>query len=446
MPTHHSLSSLFHLAILSMLIFTILSTPQSPIPSLSIAYGSCYLPDRIDPNRDIFNSILSTHSDVFLWLGDFAYLDIFGYDSIKGKKTYSFDTVDNCRGKYSASYHHPSYRALRESGIRILGIWDDHDAGINDAGKDNIWKDTYRQMFLDYMDEDINSPRRTQSGGMYTAVHLDKDKKIKLILLDGRYSRDELTNHTIPEEEKTTLGEEQEKWLEEELKKDDNEITLIAAGYQILPHDKLLVETFYPKSRYHLLKSLVPGKRVVLLSGDIHMAEIVQTKCTIPTIGYPLLEFTSSGLTHAVSTSYSFLHRLLFSFVYKFFVPSVQWAYPGKNFAKIDIYLPTPSTQFLMNITFYSDDATPLHTYTLSDTYFNHTLPSPHPLDPYCLINPVYIPLFNSILYRFHRSTLCALIGYILIIGGIVSVMGWVLYKGIRITIGNRRREKIKRE
>jgi hypothetical protein len=37
---------------------------------------------------------------------------------------------------------------------------------------------------------------------------------------------------------------------------------------------------------------------VLLLSGDIHAAEILKTFCVVPEIGYNLYEFTSSGLSH----------------------------------------------------------------------------------------------------------------------------------------------------
>jgi hypothetical protein len=42
---------------------------------------------------------------------------------------------------------------LRESDIKIYGVWDDHDSGINDSGKHNELKEELRQMWLDLFDE-----------------------------------------------------------------------------------------------------------------------------------------------------------------------------------------------------------------------------------------------------------------------------------------------------
>lgn len=82
------------------------------------------------------------------------------------------------------------YTRLRESPVKIVGTWDDHDSGINNSGKDNPFKNEIRQLFLDYMDEPKDSIRRTQEGGMYTSYYLDDKKLIKLILLDNRYESD----------------------------------------------------------------------------------------------------------------------------------------------------------------------------------------------------------------------------------------------------------------
>lgn len=80
---------------------------------------------------------------------------------------------------------------LRTSSTKIYGVWDDHDSGINDGGKSNPQKEEIRQLFLDALDEPQDSPRRSQSGGMYASYYLDSAKKVKLILLDNRYENDE---------------------------------------------------------------------------------------------------------------------------------------------------------------------------------------------------------------------------------------------------------------
>jgi alkaline phosphatase D len=44
----------------------------------------------------------------------------------------------------------------------VIGIWDDHDFGINDGYKDYTYRVQSQQIFLDFMGEPQDSPRRKQ--------------------------------------------------------------------------------------------------------------------------------------------------------------------------------------------------------------------------------------------------------------------------------------------
>lgn len=44
----------------------------------------------------------------------------------------------------------------------VIGIWDDHDFGINDGYKDYTYRVQSQQIFLDFMNEPEDSPRRKQ--------------------------------------------------------------------------------------------------------------------------------------------------------------------------------------------------------------------------------------------------------------------------------------------
>ena len=39
----------------------------------------------------------------------------------------------------------------------IVGIWDDHDYGLNDGDETNPFKNFQKQLYLDYLDEPDNS-------------------------------------------------------------------------------------------------------------------------------------------------------------------------------------------------------------------------------------------------------------------------------------------------
>ena len=50
----------------------------------------------------------------------------------------------------------------------VVGVWDDHDFGLNDGGSDFARKDRYREMFLDFIQEPMESQRRRdKDNGIY---------------------------------------------------------------------------------------------------------------------------------------------------------------------------------------------------------------------------------------------------------------------------------------
>jgi alkaline phosphatase D len=53
----------------------------------------------------------------------------------------------------------PDYQKLIEDGVQVIGIWDDHDFGNNNGGKEFARKGIYREMFLDFLGE-LGTPRR----------------------------------------------------------------------------------------------------------------------------------------------------------------------------------------------------------------------------------------------------------------------------------------------
>ena len=62
----------------------------------------------------------------------------------------------------------PGYQRLLKQTGAVIGIWDDHDFGTNDGDKHFEHKDQNRELFLDFIDEPIDSERRLQEG---TPIH-----------------------------------------------------------------------------------------------------------------------------------------------------------------------------------------------------------------------------------------------------------------------------------
>jgi len=233
-----------------------------------------------NPKSHIFRSINQQPSDVWAWIGDAVYLPKDAED-----KT-------NIINSYNYVKNNPHYSQTRKQ-TKIIGVWDDHDYGQNDGDKHYVHKERNKHIFLDFLDESKTSPRRTRDG-VYEAYYLGQEKRVKIILLDIRYNRDSRFTSSGD-----MLGETQWQWLENEFKDNSADFTLIASGSQILPDDRFFTETWFDSSRARLLGLIkkVKVSGVILLSGDVHFAEIMRYPCP-ERIGYTnFYEFTSSGLT-----------------------------------------------------------------------------------------------------------------------------------------------------
>jgi alkaline phosphatase D len=193
----------------------------------------------------------------------------------------------------------------------VIGVWDDHDYALNNGGRHLIGRERSQQALLDFLGVPPNDPRR-QRAGVYTSHTVSRGgMTVKLILLDCRYHRDD------PGPSGDVLGEEQWAWLEAELSGSGAQVHLIGSGFQFLP-DQHPYEKWsaFPRARQRLLgvlaRSGAPG--VVLLSGDRHLAEL--SRLDEPALRRPLLELTSSGLTHAYTKAGDEPNRLRLSPLY----------------------------------------------------------------------------------------------------------------------------------
>ena len=240
-----------------------------------IAFGSC---NKHNWPQPLWGQIIQSNPDVWVWLGDVIYADT------KNMKRMS--------RKYQLQKAIPEYQKLIQT-TRIVGVWDDHDYGGNGATKYNPMKKESQKLFLDFLDEPLDSPRRAREGVYASYLFGEPGKQIKLILPDERYFRDRKGENS------DILGETQWQWLEKQLKDSSAQVFFIGSSTQIVGrdhfHDKW---ADYPKSEkrlYGLIRK-IRAKNVFILAGDRHFAEI--SKFQDAPIGYPLYEATSSGMTH----------------------------------------------------------------------------------------------------------------------------------------------------
>jgi alkaline phosphatase D len=246
----------------------------------ALAFGSCNKPSLPQP---LWSWVRAQAPDAWMWLGDIVYADT--------------QNIRRTRNLYRRQAERPEYAALVAQ-TRILGVWDDHDYGKNDAGSEYPKRVESQAALLDFLGEPPDSPRRQRRGTYESYEFGSGDERVKVIMLDGRFHRER------PGQDADTLGDEQWAWFEKELEGPPAALTVIASSYQVLSEEHYHEKWGnFPRARARLFELLrssgTPG--VVLVSGDRHFAEL--SRFDDPGIGYPLHELTSSGLTHAYSNA-----------------------------------------------------------------------------------------------------------------------------------------------
>lgn len=258
--------------------------------NFTIAFGSCN--NQVLVNS-LWDDIESFNPNIWIWGGDVIYSDT--------------EDMKFLEKNFNKQNNNSNYKSFSNK-IEILGTWDDHDYGLNDGGFEYSKKDSAQQLFLNFLDVPINDVRRKREGLYHSKKYELKNGSINVIILDTRYFRSNLTADKKTKKrykpnkfgEGTMLGEKQWIWLENEIINSKTSFTIIVSSIQFLasehgfeswgnmPHEVKKLE--------NILK-LNKNTKAIILSGDRHISEF--SSKNIDGLSYPLLDFTSSGLTHS---------------------------------------------------------------------------------------------------------------------------------------------------
>lgn len=254
-----------------------------------IAFGSC---NRDELPQPLWPVIADNEPDLWIWAGDNIYAD--WYEPPEGKKEkYSINRAWVTK-RYAAQFNRPDYTEFREK-TAIVGTWDDHDFGRNNAGASYDKKEITRDLTLSFMEVPLSDPRWTREG-LYGAYDFGPEgKRTKIVLLDNRYFA---TGKRAKSPD--LLGEAQRTWLEATLRSSEADLHIIVSGTQILSAEHRWEKwADYPETREWLLGLLSEETMpiTVLLSGDRHIHEI--SILETGALDYPLVDATSSGMTHS---------------------------------------------------------------------------------------------------------------------------------------------------
>lgn len=277
------------------------AVPQTPWRTLSrdsvltrIGVGSCLHQGQPQP---VWEGVMRRAPQLFLMIGDNVYGDIRSADGSELAQA------------YRTQLEHPEFAAARAA-LPMLGIWDDHDYGGNDAGSDFAHKQQGERLFREFWQRPAGA---AGEGVHYAEAFGPPGRRVQIIFLDTRSFRSPLMRaagtlpfwgryEPDPAPEKTMLGAAQWAWLEAQLKV-PAQIRLIVSSVQVLAEGHGFERWGnLPAERDRLLGLLerTDARGVVLLSGDRHNAALYQARL----VGGRLLpEMTASSLNSAKGPS-----------------------------------------------------------------------------------------------------------------------------------------------
>ncbi len=246
--------------------------PTSPDVVHRIGLAGCH--QQTSPAPALWRYV-AAEPDLMLWLGDNVYTDTPDDLSVIERGHATLATL-------------PAFAELRRS-TPTAATWDDHDYGLNNTGKHYALKEPSKQHFRKFwgLEDCIPADR----DGVYHARYFGSgDERLQVLLIDGRFNRDD------EGDEGDTLGEPQWEWLEQELRKPAR-LRLIVSGYQVLLDRDAHFETWakFPQAQQRLFDLIrsTGAEGVVFLAGDQHYGEASRLRGAL---GYDAIELMFCGL------------------------------------------------------------------------------------------------------------------------------------------------------
>lgn len=314
----------------------IVPLPTTPFPALTtrqhsrIAFGSCN--DQSQFNA-LWPLIAARQPAAFIWGGDSIYADQSGpldWSVFPPVPTHQCADPDRLHRLYRQQQQEvPGYRTLWQQNVTIFGTFDDHDYGCNNADRTYEYKYESGLAFVDFLQIAKSSPmyqRALNGHGVYGVQLLDfarppgqeavqdveagidadlptaslsgfanssaadSNRTVAIFVLDvrthktpwrkdwpGRYQLDPSGDY---------LGERQWQWLEQSLQRSKATVHLFVTGLQIHAYrfpDGNVAESWaqYPKAQQRLFDLVLahPTAASLLISGDVHMAQLLRKDC-----------------------------------------------------------------------------------------------------------------------------------------------------------------------
>lgn len=271
------------------------SAPLDKTKTLSrIVFASCA---QQNGDQTIWDRIASERPDLTLYMGDNVYGDVSPDEP----------ALPELKTAYMRLARSELFARARAA-APMLTVWDDHDYGLNDGGGDYALKEKSEALFEYVWAVPEDDPRRARPGVYGSWIIGGREgERVQVIMLDTRFFRSPLTpsdepgargkERYVPDDDpsKTLLGDEQWRWLAQELQKPADLRLLVSSIQVIADGHGWEAWRMFPHERARLYKTItgLGVNGVVILSGDRHAAALYRKEGVND---YPLFEATSSSL------------------------------------------------------------------------------------------------------------------------------------------------------
>lgn len=184
------------------------------------------------------------------------------------------------------------FEQLREV-AKFMVTWDDHDYGLNDAGKDYIYKEESKQIHRKFWQLENDIPAN-QDGVYYAKLEKQPNGKVvQFIMLDGRSNRENPLKPLCD-----AFGENQWKWLEGQLKQ-PADVRFVVCGYQMLikrpSRWEALVKLGRSRKRFFKLVKETGASNLIFITGDQHYVEVLRSPKVLK---YKTYEIMAAGINN----------------------------------------------------------------------------------------------------------------------------------------------------
>jgi len=257
--------------------------PPGEVGRFKMAVSSCMHID--DVRQSSWYLLLAQHPSFHLLLGDNVYADSTDYERLWGQHL-RYRTVPEFAG------------VLRQ--VPTYAMWDDHDFGPNDSDSTAEGKEDSLRAF-----EGLWANPGAGTNDTPGAFFRFSWGEVDFFVLDGRYYR--TPNDAPDDEHKRMLGDAQFDWLMAELRMSRAKFKVLASGSTLQASRQDGWRRFsYARDRLYRALGEAAVSGVLYLSGDLHSC-LLQMHATEDTIGYPLPEVISSGITRSNTQGFATL-------------------------------------------------------------------------------------------------------------------------------------------